>query len=149
MVESLFLTQEIVGSSTGIFLKQYYFCHWIQWIQWKRLGKTRISVTSQTSCNIQIVWKETCMSKCIVTNVISIQLIFNLCCDFLIFFSILNSFTNFLNYRSTRVPNLQHKYEFTTSVFTKLYLKMAVLQIIPDEFDKFNWMITEELICLL
>ena len=30
VVESLSLTQEIVGSSTAIFLKWYYFCYWIQ-----------------------------------------------------------------------------------------------------------------------
>ena len=39
-VESLSLTQEEVDSSTAVlFLKWYYFCHWIQW---KHLGKTRI-----------------------------------------------------------------------------------------------------------
>ena len=43
VVEFLSLTQEGVGPSTAIlFLKWYYFCHWIQRIQRKHLGKTRI-----------------------------------------------------------------------------------------------------------
>ena len=46
VVESLSLTQEIVGSSPAIFLKSFYFCNWIRWIQWKHLGKTQISLST-------------------------------------------------------------------------------------------------------
>ena len=45
VVDSLSFTQEGVGLSTAIlFLKWYYFCHWIQQIQWKHLGKTRMCI---------------------------------------------------------------------------------------------------------
>ena len=45
VVESLSLTQEILGSNPAIFLFDFqFFCHWIQRIQWKHLEKTPLGV---------------------------------------------------------------------------------------------------------
>ena len=50
VVESLSLKQEILGSNpANFFFYFYFFCHWIQRIQWKHLEKTPISYSPRKS----------------------------------------------------------------------------------------------------